>query len=110
MSAGAVASDAWTPRAARDPLRDDRSTGAASDDVPARVASAPMDEHVRRALEGIAAAEAAVRDEHAVVTEEHARLIEALMALPENQDGADKSWLWPTYESIRRHFADARPA
>jgi hypothetical protein len=47
---------------------------------------------------------------HVEITSEHARHIAHLMALPENQDGADKSWLWPAYESVRRHFANGRPA
>jgi len=34
--------------------------------------------------------------------------LEAVMALPANQDGADKSWVWPAYEFCRRHFASAR--
>lgn len=40
---------------------------------------------------------------------EYRRLIEAAEALPENQDGADKSWLWNRYSAYRAHFAVAEP-
>jgi hypothetical protein len=40
-----------------------------------------------------------------VLSDAYLRAIHALEALPENQDGADKSWIWPTYEFCRRHFA-----
>lgn len=40
-----------------------------------------------------------------VVSEDYLRAIRLLEALPENQDGADKSWMWATYEFCRRHFA-----
>ena len=38
------------------------------------------------------------------LTEEYLRHIRAVEALPENQDGADKSLVWPAYEYCRRHF------
>jgi len=64
-----------------------------------------MDQQVARALAGIAAAEAATRAmPSSSLDPEYARLIKAATDLPENQDGADKSWVWPAYEFCRRHF------
>jgi len=40
---------------------------------------------------------------------EYARDIAAVMARPENQDGADKSGRWAIHEFCWRHFANARP-
>ena len=40
-----------------------------------------------------------------VVSDDYLRAIRRLELLPQNQDGADKSWIWPTYEFCRRHFA-----
>ena len=36
-------------------------------------------------------------------------LVRAVEALPENQDGVDKSWLWERYSALRDHFASAVP-
>lgn len=33
--------------------------------------------------------------------------VERWMAMPHNQDGADKSWVWPAYEFCRGHFRGA---
>jgi hypothetical protein len=64
---------------------------------------------VERALAGIAAAERATAvAPPSAISAEHAELIRAAEALPDNQDGADKSWLWPAYEFCRRHFRDFR--
>jgi hypothetical protein len=69
-----------------------------------------VDAHVRRALECIAAAEAEVAALPPIVlTEEYLRMVRAVEALPENQDGADKSHVWRIYEYIRRHFEKATP-
>lgn len=71
---------------------------------------AAMDPSVQQALAAIDAAEAAVRRAPPfVVTEQHARDIAAVMALPENQDGADKSSLWRRFAFVRRHFQNVRP-
>jgi hypothetical protein len=40
---------------------------------------------------------------------DYVRLIEAVEALPENQDGADKSWVWERYAAYREHLAVAEP-
>jgi hypothetical protein len=70
-----------------------------------------VDDHVRRALDCIAAAEAQVAAmPPTVLTEEYLRMVRAVEALPENQDGADKSWVWPAYEFCRRHFESVREA
>ncbi len=69
-----------------------------------------MQSHVERALAAIEAAEVAVAAiPSAPISAEHWRLIHAAKALPENQDGADKSWVWPAYEFCRGHFAAVRP-
>lgn len=69
----------------------------------------PVEPDLERALAAIAAAEsAAAVMPPSFVDLEYARLIEAAMGLPENQDGADKSWVWPAYEFCRRHFQGAR--
>lgn len=68
-----------------------------------------MDSPLERALNGIAAAEKAVaQDPPSRISPAYAALIRAVEALPENQDGADKSWVWPTYEFCRRHFREFR--
>lgn len=36
------------------------------------------------------------------------RVIERVEAMPENQSGADKTWVWEAIERDRRHFARAR--
>jgi len=63
---------------------------------------------VQRALQAIEQAEANA-PACVEVTAQHARHIARLMALPENQNGADKSWVWPAYEFVRNHFRNARP-
>lgn len=66
---------------------------------------------MQRALAAIDAAARAVASEPPIsIDPEYRRLIQAVEALPENQDGADKSWVWPTYEFCRRHFESAIPA
>jgi hypothetical protein len=68
-----------------------------------------MDPRVQQALAAIDAAEESVRRAPPFeITEQHARDIAAVMAMPENQDGADKSFIWPIYEFCRTHFAKAR--
>ncbi len=44
------------------------------------------------------------------VSGQYLAAIRALEARPENRDGADKSWIWPTYEFCRRHFRQFEPA
>ena len=74
------------------------------------VSSSGMEPHVRAAIAALEAAETAERNAPPFpITPQYAALIEALVALPQNQDGADKSWVWPAYEFCRRHFAAARP-
>jgi hypothetical protein len=69
-----------------------------------------MDPHLKNALDAILAAEQEVAAGGAFeVTDEHRRHIQQLMERPENQDGADKSHVWRTYEYVRRHFAAAQP-
>lgn len=68
-----------------------------------------VDPHVQRALAAIDEAEREVAAAGPIeITEQHARDIAAVMALPQNQDGADKSHIWRIYEYCRTHFAKAR--
>lgn len=70
---------------------------------------ADVDPYVQRALAAIDAAEREVAAAPSIeISEQYARDIAAVMALPQNQDGADKSHIWPIYEFCRNHFAKAR--
>jgi hypothetical protein len=68
-----------------------------------------MEPDVDELLRAIEALERTERDQAPVrLSAQYLADIEAVMALPQNQDGADKSWIWPAYEFCRRHFASAR--
>jgi hypothetical protein len=68
-----------------------------------------MDAHVRAALQAIDdAVETTRQEEHFPITPEHAADIAAMMAWPENQDGAVKDGIWATYVECRALFARAR--
>ena len=43
------------------------------------------------------------------LTDEYLQLIAAVEALPQNQSGADKSWVWRADQAFREVFAKARP-
>ena len=43
-----------------------------------------------------------------VLSEEYLRHIEMVASLPENQWGADKTWVEQTYRASIEHFAKAR--
>ena len=52
-----------------------------------------MDDALRRALEGIAAAKEAQPDEGPIVlSQEYLRLVERAEQLPQNRPGTDKTW------------------
>lgn len=71
---------------------------------------AAMEPRLREALAAIDAAEAEVqRAPPFEITAQHARDIAAVMALPENRDGADKSSVWRRFVAVRRHFQNVRP-
>jgi hypothetical protein len=40
---------------------------------------------------------------------EYLRLIAAAEALPENQPGADKTWVWEAESAFREHYRNVRP-
>jgi len=61
------------------------------------------------ALEAIANAEELADTGAATLSSSHLADVERVMALPHNQDGADKSWVWPAYEFCRGHFQTAKP-
>ncbi|MFY9344968.1 MAG: hypothetical protein WAT39_20920 [Planctomycetota bacterium] len=68
-----------------------------------------MDPHIRRAIEAIDDAERAERDAPPFeITAEHWRAVERLMALPQNQDGADKSLVWRVHVYCWNHFRNAK--
>jgi hypothetical protein len=57
----------------------------------------------------MAIAESLASDSHRFeITTDYAQDIEAIRSRPDNQDGADKSWVWRSYEFCRRHFQRAR--
>lgn len=67
-----------------------------------------VDARTRAALDCIAEAEAEVKSLPPIVlTDDYLRMVRAVEALPENQDGADKSHVWRIWEYCRRHFAKA---
>ena len=63
-----------------------------------------------KALRAIDAAVAEVSRLSGPVTLEEAylRAVERVEAMPDNQSGADKTWVWEAIERDRRHFARAR--
>jgi hypothetical protein len=63
-----------------------------------------------KALRAIDAAVAEVARLSGPVTLDAAylRAVERVEALPENQSGADKTWVWEVIERDRGHFARAR--
>lgn len=71
-----------------------------------------MEPHVEHALRAIdlAVDSALPHEPEYAITPDFARMIERVLALPENQDGADKSWVWPAWQYLRRHFRRVRPA
>lgn len=43
------------------------------------------------------------------VDEEYRRAIALAEALPENQPGADKTWVWKMDRAFREHYKNAKP-
>ncbi len=39
--------------------------------------------------------------------EEYLRLVRRVESLPQNQSGADKTWVWQLVEACERHFRNA---
>lgn len=68
-----------------------------------------MDARVRAALQAIDEAVEATRlEQQFEITPQHAADIAAMMAWPENRDGAVKDGIWAIYIACRVHFASAR--
>jgi hypothetical protein len=44
------------------------------------------------------------------IDDEYRRVIQLAEALPQNQSGADKTWVWRMEHAFREHFKRARPA
>lgn len=69
-----------------------------------------MDAHARRALLWLDEATRSVAThEPTHLDAAYLRLVARVEALPENQDGADKAWLWQRQVACRSHFAVAEP-
>ena len=69
-----------------------------------------MDSDSRRALRLLDEVTASVPErEPGELGTDYLELVAAVEALPENQNGADKSWLWKRYAAYRSHFAVAEP-
>jgi hypothetical protein len=68
-----------------------------------------MDPLTRHAIEAIERIEREVAAMPPIeLSPEYLADIERVMALPENQSGADKGWVWPAYEFLRSHFRTVR--
>ena len=67
-----------------------------------------MDEALERALQRIAEEEEAARRKGPIELDDAFwRAIARIEAAPENQDGADKTWVHRLEEQTRSHFAQA---
>ena len=70
-----------------------------------------VDHQLQRALAAIDEAEWEVAAAPpAEISEQYARDIAAVMALPHNREGADKSHVWAAWAACRMHFARAQPS
>ncbi|HLG56110.1 MAG TPA: hypothetical protein VI485_12320 [Vicinamibacterales bacterium] len=71
-----------------------------------------MDADTREALDAIDRAVEWVREQREAgwppLSTEYLAAIEAVERLPQNQSGADKSWVWRADLSDRQHFARAQ--
>ena len=59
-------------------------------------------------LRALAEATELAKNIHIDLTPEYLRLIAVVEALPQNQSGADKSWVWRADQAFREVFAKAR--
>ncbi len=71
---------------------------------------ARMDSAADKALRAIdaAVAEVARLSGPVALDDAYLRAIERVEALPANQSGSDKTWVWEAIERDRNHFARAR--
>ncbi len=70
-----------------------------------------MDDGTRQALDAIRRARAELerlRGQPIVLSDEYLAHIKQVEALPQNQSGAEKTWLEAAREGFRRHFAASR--
>lgn len=63
-----------------------------------------MHDPLERALAAISAAEQRASEAQPPLSAQHLADIDRVLSLPENRDGADKSWIWPVYAFCRQHF------
>jgi hypothetical protein len=66
-----------------------------------------MDPTTDDALSALQEAAQQAQSIHIELDEAYLRAITAAEALPQNQSGADKTWVWRTVDSSARHFAGA---
>ncbi len=66
-----------------------------------------MDLTVEAALKALQAAAEKAASIRIELDEAYLRAIATVEALPQNQSGADKSWVWRTIDSSATHFARA---
>jgi hypothetical protein len=70
-----------------------------------------VDPDLQRALAAIdEAVQEVAREGPFEITDQYARDIAAVMELPQNQEGADKSHVWRIWAACRLHFLNSRPA
>ena len=71
-----------------------------------------MDAETKQVLDAIDRAVEWVRQQREAgwppLSTEYLSTIEAVERLPQNQSGAEKSWMWQAVVQARRHFASAR--
>lgn len=63
-----------------------------------------MHDPLERALAAISAAERRATEPQPPLSAQHLADIERVLSLPQNREGADKSWIWPVYAFCRQHF------
>ena len=68
-----------------------------------------MDPDTRRVLKLLDDVTQNLETEGPVTLDEaYLQMIARVEAMPQNQDGTDKSWLWECFEADRRYFARLR--
>lgn len=66
-----------------------------------------MDPELERALEGLKKAAEFAKSYRFEMTDDYLALIARVEAMPENQSGADKSWVWRLLDSSARFYKSA---
>lgn len=66
-----------------------------------------MDPELERVLRGMEEAAEFAKTYRFEMTEDYLELIARVEALPQNQEGADKSWVWRLLDSSARFYKSA---